>query len=147
MRPPSAPHAMKKCSKGLEFAALLWLALSGMNRTAVADQIWVSCKPVEAATYLERIHVKCASPIDSRFWYFAAPTTDARFAARVLSVIEGAQLGDKFLLVLIDPNDESGTAFGCLAAKSRRFAAITMVSSRSVGMRTATDLPITSSAV
>jgi hypothetical protein len=118
---------MGKCSKRLCLAALLWLATLGIDRAALADQIWVSCKPVETATYAVRIHVKCASPIDFRFWYFAAPTTDPRFAARALSVMEAAQLGDKFLLVLFDPNDESGTAFGCLAADCRRFAAITMV--------------------
>lgn len=86
----------------------------------------MSCKPIEAATYANRIHVRCEQPIDDRFAFFAAATSDAKFAARALSVIEAAQLGDKFVYILFDPDDLTGAAFGCLNTDCRTIQAVTM---------------------
>jgi hypothetical protein len=102
----------------------IYFLLLSLNQPAWADPIWVSCKPIEAATFPERVHVKCAAAIDDRFSFFAAATTDARFAARALSVIEAAQLGDKYVLVRFDPNDETGTSFGCGAENCRRLSGV-----------------------
>jgi hypothetical protein len=96
---------------------------------ALAQQLWVPCKPVEAAAFPNRVHMKCAAQVDARFWYFATSTSDPRLAARVLSVIESAQLGDKYLSVLFDPSDQSGTAFGCQANDCRNIVAVIMVES------------------
>jgi len=120
---------MRNHANALRLGAFLSWAVFGIQSAALSAQLWVSCKPVEAAAYPERIHIKCASPVDDRFWYFAAPTTDARFAARALSVIEAAQLGDKFVNVLFDPNDQSGGGFGCVIGDCRPFAAVVMVES------------------
>ncbi len=118
---------MSNGSRSLPIYGLICAALFGTTRAAVAQQKWVSCKPIEAATYPERIHVKCAWAVDNKFWYFAASTTDARAAARALSVIESAQLGDKFVNVLFDPNDQSGATFGCLTSNCRQLLAVMMV--------------------
>jgi len=118
---------MKNLRNVLKSKVLLSVALFGISCGSLAQQVWVSCKPIEAAAYAERIHVKCASAVDFRFWYFAASTADARFAARVLSVIEAAQLGDKYVNVLFDVSDTTGTSFGCDEKSCRRLLAAMMV--------------------
>jgi hypothetical protein len=47
-----------------------------------------------------------------------------------LSVIEAAQLGDKFVSVLFDPADETGAAFGCAVNDCRRMVAVIMTEDR-----------------
>ncbi len=117
---------MRNLSSALFLGATICLILLGGSRAAPAAQLWVSCKPVEAAAFPERIHVKCETPIDDRFWYFAASTKDPRVAARALSVIEAAQVGEKLVHILFDPTDQSGTTFGCLAADCRQLLAVVM---------------------
>jgi hypothetical protein len=71
--------------------------------------------------------VKCESPVDGKFTYFAASaTSDPRFAARALSIVEAAQLGDKYLNVLFDPNDQSGQAYGCALVDCRPLLAVVL---------------------
>jgi hypothetical protein len=108
----------------------LMLGCVGLTNSAIAQQKWSPCKPVEAATYATRIHVKCESAVDRKFWYFAVSTADSKFAARALSVIEAGQLGDKFVRVLFDPSDQSGPAFGCAISDCRPMAAAILTESR-----------------
>jgi hypothetical protein len=98
--------------------------LSLVAPDASAAPLWVSCKPVETAVFSNRIHVRCATPVDGRFAFFAAATTDARNAARILAVIEGAHLADKPLNVYFDPADTSLASIGCQAADCRPIIAI-----------------------
>ena len=122
---------MTKSARALILGVFLCLASFAMDSVALAQQLWVPCKPVETAAFSNRIHVRCATQVDGRFWYFAAPTSDARLAARTLSVIEAAQLGDKFLNILIDATDQSGPAFGCLASDCRPIIAVAMLETAS----------------
>ena len=97
-----------------------------MTGTAQAQNKFAACKPTETAVFPERIHVRCDMPVDGRFWYFAVPTTDSRNANRMLSLMIGAQLGDKFLSVLFDPADLSGGSFGCNVNDCRNIRALLM---------------------
>src|SRR4051812_5225045 len=102
---------MRKLASALSFGLFLFCGCLVGNGAALAEQLWIACRPVEAAAFPERIHVRCAAAIDGQFAFFAASTADPRLAARALSVIEAAQLGGKFVHVLFDPNDMSGTEF------------------------------------
>ena len=85
------------------------------------------CKPIEAATFPERIHVRCQYPI-AGFVYFAASAAEPRFASRALSVMEAAQVSDKVVLVGFDPTDTlSGPVFGCAVADCRPLLSIVLV--------------------
>lgn len=104
----------------------LLLMLFGFSGAATAQSKWSACKPVETATFVERIHVLCEQPVDGKFAFFAVSTANAPFAARALSIFEAGQLGDKFVNVLFDPADVTGPSFGCLAIDCRPFAAVTL---------------------
>src|ERR1700690_4257474 len=110
---------LKKNSARMLLSALL-LGCFAFTLTAVAQKKVSPCKPVEAATFTDRVHVKCEAAVDGQFLYFAASTSaDPKFAARALSVIEAGQLGGKYILVLFDPNDKTGPGFGCLIPDCR----------------------------
>src|SRR5258706_15958550 len=82
--------------------------------------VLASCKPTEAASSSARVTVRCETRIDKRFRYFAVSTEqDPRFAARALSIIEAAQLGDKYLNILFDANDTTGQQWGCTPSDCR----------------------------
>ena len=98
-----------------------------LSVSASAGPLWVSCKPVETAVFSNRIHVRCATPVDGRFAFFAAPTSDAKGAARILAVIEGAHLADKPVNVYFDPADTSLASIGCQAADCRPIIAVAIV--------------------
>jgi hypothetical protein len=89
----------------------------------------VSCKPVESKSTATIVAVKCDPAIDKRFPFFAVlATADPRFAARSLSVMEAAQLGDKYLNIEFDSNDISGADWGCFFG-CRPMRSVTMVES------------------
>jgi hypothetical protein len=87
------------------------------------------CKPIEVGSVPARIHLKCEKPLDNRFNFFYLQTADdPRFAARALSVIEAAQLGDKFLTIQFDARFTLGNQLGCpLGELCRPLLAVTMV--------------------
>jgi hypothetical protein len=61
--------------------------------------------PIETGSDANRVHVKCEKPVDKRFTYFYVSTSDPRLAARALSLMEAAQLGDKLLNIEFDANN------------------------------------------
>jgi hypothetical protein len=85
---------------------------------AVAAETWVSCTPVEVATYQIRVHVRCASSVGG-ITFFAVATQDTPYAARVLSILAAAQVAGRTLSILYDPADQSGAAIGCLTSDCR----------------------------
>lgn len=103
--------------------ALLLVAPQPNEAAARAAETWVSCVPVGVVNYRTRVHVRCASAIGG-VSYFAAPTQDPAFAARVLSVLTTAQVAGRTLSILYDPADLSGTSIGCLAADCRLIRAV-----------------------
>jgi hypothetical protein len=80
---------------------------------------WYTCTPDSVATYNERIHIKCTAPASGGIWFFAAPTTNPHHAARLLSILSLADVAGRNVSVLYDPNDTSGTSFGCLETDCR----------------------------
>ena len=78
-----------------------------------AAAVYHSCTPVESFAYADRIHVKCAEPVNQTIIYFSAPTSDVNNVARWLSMITTAQAGRKTLLIWTDPADTKGPSFNC----------------------------------
>ena len=104
-------------------ATMVSLALVAIGPAQAQDK-FAACKPIETAAFGNRVHVMCETPVDGRFPYFAVSTADPRNASRMLALIAGAQLGDKFLSVLFDPSDTSATTFGCNANNCRNIKAL-----------------------
>lgn len=91
-----------------------------------ADQL-SACKPTETAVFANRIHVRCETPVNGRFAYFAISTAEPRHTNRMLALMLGAELGDKYLSVLFDPLDTSGADFGCLVNDCRNIKALVLM--------------------
>lgn len=81
-------------------------------------ETWINCTPTEVVNYHNRVHVRCAAAVGN-ISYFAVPTDNPAHAARILSTLSVAQIAGRTLSILYDPNDTSGTDFGCLAADCR----------------------------
>jgi hypothetical protein len=79
---------------------------------------WAICTPADVAIYSERLHVKCTAEVGG-IWYFAAPTSNAAHAARVLSLLSTAHAAGRTLDILYDPDDLSGAAIGCQTSDCR----------------------------
>src|SRR6266516_3471807 len=90
---------------------------------AEAAETWISCTPIQVVTYQVRLHVRCAAAVGG-ISFFAAPTQDVAFAARVLSVITAAQVAGRTLTILFDPADQSGVGIGCQAGDCRLIRAV-----------------------
>ena len=84
---------------------------------------YTTCNPENVATYTTRVHIKC-TVADNGIQFFAAPTSNSKHAARVLSLLLTAQAAGKQVSVLYDPADTSGTAYGCLEVDCRPILAV-----------------------
>jgi len=90
---------------------------SSLEPSDTAD--WYVCDPWKVATYSSRVHVECFVA-DGVIKYFAAPTSDYKNAARVLSLALTAQAAGSQVEILYDPADDtSGVPYGCLAGNCR----------------------------
>ena len=109
---------------------MVGLAVSLLCQTAEvrAAEKSAACKPVQSAVFANRIHVQCELPVDGKFPYFAAPTSEPRFANRALSVILIAQESGKVVTLvfdpLVDPVDDARQSFGCDPGDCRKILAI-----------------------
>jgi hypothetical protein len=90
---------------------------------AEAAQTWITCTPVDIATYSGRVHVLCAAPVGG-ISFFAVSTQNSAHAARVLSVISTAQVAGRTLKILYDPADHSGAGIGCVVTDCRLIIAV-----------------------
>ena len=104
-------------------------AASGAAPAAPAALYWYQCNaPNFVGLFYERIHVYCTSTspiagapaLSAAIYWFAVPTTDSAAASRFLSLFQSASIAAKVLWVQVDPNDTSGSAFGCGSANCRR---------------------------
>lgn len=88
----------------------------------------VGCTPVDVGSWSDRIYVKClvAIPEDPNVNYFAAPTTDSKEVARILSIMLTAKSLGKNLWFYYEP-DGDGSAFGCDPANCRPFYGIEVI--------------------
>jgi hypothetical protein len=89
-----------------------------------AASTFFTCKSVDVAVYPERIHVRCAQAASGGIVFFAVPTANSAHAARILSALLMAHSVGKNVVVEFDPNDTTGTAFGCAANDCRRLLSV-----------------------
>ncbi len=108
-----------------------WLALVicalltlGSATGSSAASTFYTCKSVNVSSFAERIHVRCDKAAAGGIVYFAIATANSAHAARILSVLMTAHLTGRNLSVEYDPNDTSGTAFGCQAHDCRRLLSV-----------------------
>lgn len=92
-------------------------ALLGATTAGAANE-WVTCDPVNVASFGSRVHVKCAASIGGVQW-FARSTSDPADAARFLNVLLAAHVAGRPLDVLTDLSDTSGNPPGCLVSDCR----------------------------
>jgi UDP-N-acetylmuramyl pentapeptide phosphotransferase/UDP-N-acetylglucosamine-1-phosphate transferase len=111
--------------------ARAWLAvvtcavlIFGSAARSSAATTFYTCKSVDIHSFAERIHVRCDQPTGGGIVFFAAATANSAHAARILSVLMMAHLTGRTLVVEYDPNDTSGTAFGCQAHDCRRLLSV-----------------------
>ncbi len=83
------------------------------------------CTPSFIGAFSNRVHVLCTVAAPGGIFYFAAPTSDSRNAARVLSIMLTAKSLGKNLQIYYDPA-ASGVAFGCQTNNCRPMTAIEM---------------------
>ena len=107
-------------------AATAWMLSLWPASAPAADQ-FSACKPVESAVLPTHIHVLCQTPVDGRFPFFAITNVEPRQANRMLALMVGAELGDKFLRILFDPADTSGASFGCRVEDCRIIKALILI--------------------
>lgn len=97
---------------------------------------WYQCNALNhVAVFTERIHVFCQSTatiagapaLDGAVTWFAFPTQpDSATASRFLSLLQTSVIAGRTIWLQLDPNDTSGSSFGCGAANCRRFTGVEM---------------------
>lgn len=119
-------HRSGRLSISSGFWAVVTSALLALYSTtpAFAAPTFHTCKSLDVSTYAERIHVRCNVAASGGIVYFAVATANSAHAARMLSVLTTAHLTQKSIRVEFDPNDTSGTAFGCQAHDCRRLLSV-----------------------
>jgi hypothetical protein len=83
------------------------------------------CTPSYIGTFSNRVHVLCTLAAPGGIFYFAASTSDSKYAARVLSIMLTAKSLGKNLQIYYDPSGD-GSAFGCQTNDCRPITAIEM---------------------
>ena len=83
------------------------------------------CTPSYIGAFSTRVHVLCTLPAPGGIYYFAAPTSDSKNAARVLSILLTAKSLGKTLQIYFNPSGD-GSAFGCQMNDCRPITAIEM---------------------
>ena len=100
-------------------------------------QYWYICNPPNhVAVFLDRVHVFCTTTsivvggtpaLDSNIFWFAFPTApDSASASRFMSLLQTSLITGRSIWLLVDPNDTSGSVFGCGGANCRRIYAVEM---------------------
>ena len=83
------------------------------------------CTPSYIGTFSNRVHVLCTVAAPGGIYYFAAPASDSKYAARVLSIMLTAKALGKNLQIYYDTNG-NGAAYGCQTNDCRPINAIEM---------------------
>jgi hypothetical protein len=86
------------------------------------DAVYV-CTPNYVGVFSTRVHVLCTVAAPGGIIYFAAPTSDSKNAARILSVILTAKALGKNLQIYYDTAGD-GSTFGCQTSNCRPINAI-----------------------
>lgn len=83
------------------------------------------CTPSYIGAFPTRVHVLCTLPATGGIYYFAAPTSDSKNAARILSIMLTAKSLGKNLQIYYNPSG-SGASYGCQTVDCRPIDAIEM---------------------
>lgn len=86
------------------------------------DAVYV-CTPNYVGVFSNRVHVLCTVAAPGGIIYFAAPTSDSKNAARILSVMLTAKALGKNLQIYYSASGD-GSSFGCLTGDCRPITAI-----------------------
>lgn len=105
---------------GCVLLAVMASALLVLGSATQALAATHTCKSVEVYVFPERVHVRCDNAASGGIVFFAVATANSAHAARILSALMMAHLTGRTIVVGYDPNDESGTAFGCQEHDCRR---------------------------
>jgi hypothetical protein len=71
-----------------------------------------SCVSEQVGAFSDRVFVRCAASAGG-ITTFAAPTSDAAHAARILSILSTAHVAGRTLQLTYEPRDTTGPSFGC----------------------------------
>jgi len=130
--------AMRLIFEILLIVVLIMVALPGSIGTqAVAQQepestdalYWYQCNaPNHVGLFTDRVHIYCTSttpiasaPALSGIFWFAFPTSpDSAGASRFFSLLQSTKITGGTLWVMVNPNDTSGSSFGCAASDCRK---------------------------
>jgi hypothetical protein len=104
-------HTLRRRAARFARVALALAGLAGGPAWAAPTDVFCTPNQVVVFTDAPQLHVRCDEPYSVK--YFAASTTDAAQAGRILSVIQTALVAGRTLIVNYDPNDLSGAAIGC----------------------------------
>ena len=85
-----------------------------------------SCTPDIIVSANVRVVAHCNPGYDNTIYWFAYPTSDSGNASRMLSLFESARATGSTVTFYFEPNDTSGTSYGCLASDCRAIWAATM---------------------
>lgn len=88
--------------------------ISGSN----AYGAYAVCTPYRVASFNNRTHVLC-NPCINGICYFAWPASDKAGAARFQGIVSAAYSLGRNVFIYYDPNDTSGSAYGCSASDCR----------------------------
>jgi len=103
---------LQRTASRFAWVALIIAGLTGSPAWAAPTDTYCTPNQVVVFTEAPRLHVRCDESLGG-IVYFAASTTDAAQAGRVLSVIQTALVAGRTLIVNYDPSDLSGAAIGC----------------------------------
>jgi len=117
-------------------AGLLLVGLA-LPRAAQAAVYWYQCNTpatMHVAAFSNRVHVWCqtttpvaGAPSLAGISWFAFPTSpDAAAASRMLSLMQVGAVSGRFLWMEVNPDDTSGSSFGCGSSNCRRIFAVEM---------------------
>ena len=122
IQPHASPSPIARASLGVVISALLIL-----SSATQAFAAFYTCNSVDVATYANRVHVRCDKAASGGIVFFAVATANSAHAARILSVLMMAHLTTRKIVVEYNPNDTSGTSFGCLAHDCRRLLSVAVL--------------------
>lgn len=81
------------------------------------------CTVLDVGVFIQRVHVRCTTTVNiggNIIAWWAYPTSDSAGASRFLSLFETAKATGSTLTLYYDPNDLTGSTFGCGTTDCRR---------------------------
>ncbi len=97
---------------------------------------WYQCNGPNnhVAVFTDRVHIYCdtttpisgAPPIAAVHWFAVSTSGDSAAASRFMSLLQTSVITARVIWVQVDPNDTSGTSFGCGSGDCRKMYGMEM---------------------